>query len=457
MLERPYRQLIEPKSSTPDSRNRELVLNCLLLGTILLATLALLNTIISLVFFDYQFLATRIIAIIAVLVFLISLYGIVRKGFRAVGAVILIGVFFLIAAYLAYYWGTVTPTAVLMFGFSIIMAGVLLSARYSLYVAGASIVALVSLQYLQAGMRIQADLSWMQRPATMGDIIGFCAIYGVLALSSWLFNHQMERSLQRAQRSEAALSQQKALLEVKVEERTRQLEAAQLEKIQHVYRFAELGRTSSALFHDLANHLTSMSLDIEGLKSRGRSDIMQRIKNDVQYIDDVVQRVRFQLRGQTKTEEFNVAKEITQVIKILKYKTGQARTTIKVTKVSRKPIMYVGDVTRFRQLIINLLSNAIEAYPPPTGRPTEQRLVDVKIEQLFDAIVCITVTDWGVGIKPAQKRKVFEPFYSKKPEGTGIGLFIVKQIIEQDMHGTIKLTSSPKRGTVFTVHLPTSS
>jgi two-component system NtrC family sensor kinase len=274
-----------------------------------------------------------------------------------------------------------------------------------------------------------------------------------LALVSWLFNRQMEMALKRAKNSEKALKRQRDSLEIKVEQRTRQLQAAQLDQIQEFYRFAELGHLSTALFHDMANHLASVSIDIKGLSKDPHSDISNRIQNNISYIDEVVRRVRRQIQGQTEIERFNVAEEIEEIIKILAYQSSRQNVAIDLQgPPARQPIMYRGDLTRFRQIIINLLSNATEASSD-TKRPADaQPVVTITAgKQVQDLI--ITVSDQGKGIKDTDQAKVFEPFYSTKDKGMGIGLFIVRQVTEKDFGGTINLTSS-KAGTTFTVTLP---
>ena len=284
----------------------------------------------------------------------------------------------------------------------------------------------------------------------MSDIMGFSVIYAVMALVLWLYNQQMERSLARAQASETALSRQKDLLEETVKERTRQLEVAQLERLQQVYRFAELGRISSALFHDLANHLTAVSLDIEGLGTQQQSTLLNRVQHDINYVDDVVQRVRLQLRGQGSIERFEVAREIKKVAKILSYKMVQSGLRFEL-QAPRQPLYFKGDVVPFRQIISNLISNAIDA----SGVANKHRKPVIRVTVSSDKkSILIVVTDWGVGIKPAQIDKIFEPFYSSKTDGTGIGLFIVKQIVENDLHGSLRVASSPQTGTSFSVSIP---
>lgn len=453
MLQNFYQTFIRPTSQSQDSRNRELVLNFLLLAVFGLALVSLGVTIVSFIVFREHFFAVRTLIILAALAGTYGLYWLSRyRQQQRLVSFILVLFFFIIATFLVYQWGVLIPTGSLMFGLAIIMASILLGARYALYSLLVVLVVMTTVAIGQDHGFLQPSLNWMPSDANAGDLVGFYGVFGIIASISWLFNQQMERSLSRARHSEAALLRQKDLLEVKVEERTRQLETAQLEKVQQVYRFAELGRVSSALFHDLANHLTSMSLDIEGLEPAGRSDILHRIQHDIHYIDDVVQRVRFQLRGQSKIEQFDVLKEVKKVVRLLHYKLVQNQVEIQLVKPTRK-LLYTNDVTRFRQLVMNLIVNAIESYPTPDSKSVSKREVVIKIEQKSDSIYLI-INDWGVGVEPARLKKIFEPFYTDKSEGTGIGLFIVKQIVEKDLGGSIKLTSDLKNGTVFKIRLP---
>jgi signal transduction histidine kinase len=105
----------------------------------------------------------------------------------------------------------------------------------------------------------------------------------------------------------------------------------------------------------------------------------------------------------------------------------------------------VADVDRdkVRQVLLNLVLNAIQASPPEST---------VKIAvQAADARAVLTVEDTGPGL-PAPAHAVFEPFFTTKPGGTGLGLSIVRRIVE-DHGGHIEVESQPAR-TVFSVRLP---
>lgn len=110
-----------------------------------------------------------------------------------------------------------------------------------------------------------------------------------------------------------------------------------------------------------------------------------------------------------------------------------------------------GDPTMLKEVFINLLKNASEAITSdPTGNTSGS--IHLKAFMRFGQLH-ITVTDSGCGITPEQQIRIFDPFVSFKKGGSGIGLPIVKRIIDSHM-GTLDLTSNPGYGTTFSVILP---
>ncbi len=449
-----YQALIAPRSADPNTQNQEIVLNWLLVASLGLTLAAFVSTVADYISLQADYLLDRLFILCGVFVFFGLLLLLSRqRQQRIVPSLILVAIFFIAASLIIFRWDISNPFGVLLFSVAIVIAGILLSARFSLYTALLTILALSVYMWGKTHGIWSPNLSWIRQPSRAADVASFSAIYAVLALTTWLFNRQMETALSRANRSERALKRQKDLLEIKVEQRTRELQAAQLEQVQQFYRLAELGRLSTALFHDLANHVMSVSIDIEGLQKRQQSDMLARIKENIHHIDGVVRRVRRQIGGKNEIERFNVIEEIREVISMLTYFGDRRRVSIELRELpSRKPIPFRGDLTRFRQLVINLLSNAIEAYPAVrSGR--KQRPVIISVSRPPGTLI-IEVADCGEGIRPAMKAKVFEPFYSTKDTGTGIGLFIVKKIVEEDLGGTISVTSDKRTGTTFTVTLP---
>lgn len=452
MLYTLYKTFIEPRQHDEDLRNREIVLNILLAGTVTILLLALVMLCIGYITGD-TYLGIRILMLSAALVFVGGMYRLARLQQYYLTACLLLAIYFVMATGVAMSWGLIMPTGVLLYGLLIVLAGILLGARYTLY-AAAFVLSVIYILYIhQANGSLKPDLSWTQNPIDYGIVIGFSIVIGVISLVTWLFNIRMEHSLNRAHKAELGLKKQKELLEVKVEERTRELQTAQFEKIQQLYRFAELGQLSTALLHELANHLTSLSLDIEGLEAEDRSRVLKRAKRSIHYIDDMVLRVRDQLQGKSDVRPFNIISETEAVLNILKHRANRGGVTVDMqVLVNRRMLNIKGETVRFRQLMANIISNAIDAYDN-MPRPAEGSHKVVLAIAAKQQSITLTVTDWGKGIPLAERNKLFDPFYSTKDAGMGMGLSIARQIAEEHFRGKIYLEGATEH-TTFVITLP---
>lgn len=452
MFQNLYTIFIAPKRHNEDDRNREMVLNVLLSSTLMALILSLPIFLYNYFFLGKGFALGRMLWIVMTLVIVATIYRLSRTGRYRIAAFLLVLIYFLIGCLIVASWGITTPVGLLIFGLVTVLAGILLGPRHSLYAAAAVIALLSAIHAATTKGLLSPDLSWTVAQPEIGDLIAFSLIFCLMAVVSWLFNRQMERSLLRAERAEAALTKQKNLLETTVEERTRELQTTQLEKIQQMYRFAELGQLSTALLHELSNHLTTLTLDIEGLKDQGRSRVLSRAKRSIHYIDDMVVRVRDQLHGKSSSRPFNIVDEVDAVVKMLRHKAQAHDVILKWEPPADKKFWRArGEPIRLRQLIANLISNGIDAYYESRDFE-EKRDVQIELAATNNSII-ITVADWGRGISERDQSKMFEPFFSTKQTGMGMGLYIAKQIAEEHFLGTIKIDSSQKN-TVFVVTLP---
>ena len=423
----------------------------LLAGTLAILGLAEL-VIVSNYIGGLTFLLPRAAALAVVFLFVLSIYWMSRRGWYRLAAWLLVGIYLFLALGVGLVWSISLPSAVLLYGLVVVLAGILLGPRYSLIGFGVVVLMIVGTVQLESAGIITYDLEWQQKGPGPDDMFGLSFMLGMIAAISWLFNYQMDRSLHRAQKAEAALRRQKASLEETVEKRTRELQAAQVEKIQQMYRFAELGQLSTALMHDLANHMTSLTMDIEGLQGQGRSRVLSRAKRSIRYIDDMIIRVRDQLHGKTSSRSFNVVDEMDVVVKMLRHKAQAMDVLLKwQPPEDRKALKIRGEPIRLRQLLANLISNGIDAYYEPRSLE-EKRDVQILVDS-DEHRIRITVSDWGRGIPAGDRAKLFEPFYSTKQTGMGMGLYITKQIVEEHFLGTIQIDDK-KTYTSFVITLP---
>jgi len=108
----------------------------------------------------------------------------------------------------------------------------------------------------------------------------------------------------------------------------------------------------------------------------------------------------------------------------------------------------LADSSRLRQLFHNLIKNAIEAT-----ETTSQPVITVKTSCVEQEVLTLTICDNGPGIPEESQNWIFEPYATDKPKGTGLGLAVVRKVVEEH-HGEINLTSSAEVGTCFIIKLP---
>jgi two-component system sensor kinase FixL len=114
----------------------------------------------------------------------------------------------------------------------------------------------------------------------------------------------------------------------------------------------------------------------------------------------------------------------------------------------------LADRIQIQQVLVNLLHNAFEALDEV---PEEQRDVTVRTSTAQDmSTVTVTITDRATGLTPDQFKRVFEPYYTTKPAGMGMGLSISRTIITNH-EGRLWAESNPEGGTTFLFTLPTEA
>ncbi|MDL2363067.1 MAG: HAMP domain-containing sensor histidine kinase [Patescibacteria group bacterium] len=256
----------------------------------------------------------------------------------------------------------------------------------------------------------------------------------------------------------AALAAERDQLELRVIERTKQLEETQLRRTLELHRFAEFGRLNAQLLHEVSNPLTVASLYLEQADHRSSSAIRQARRSLVQ-LERYVESARKQLQLESEPKHFAVRHEIRQLFRVLKPMAQKAQVHLKF-EMTEETILY-GDPVHFNHIIANLVSNAVDAYQDiPLTAQNRNIFVYLKRSSRY---LHIEVQDFGTGICPEALPQIFEPFFTTKSadaRGLGIGLAIVKQTVKNEFNGTICANSMPGSGTKFTVFLqlePTTS
>jgi two-component system C4-dicarboxylate transport sensor histidine kinase DctB len=280
--------------------------------------------------------------------------------------------------------------------------------------------------------------------------------FSLITGMSWLSNREMERSLQRARASEKALIQERNHLEMKVEERTKELKELQSEKIAQLYRFAEFGKLSSGMFHDLMNMLNVVVINATRLEDSPShlpefKKYLHKTVTASKSIGRHIDIVRKQIAGDNSPSVFSMEKEINDAIDMLHFHAQE--TNVDFSFKIKDTVVISGNAIKFYHIILNILSNAVDACE----NNAKQGLVSIVLE--LDSIgehAVVTIGDNGCGISPAVLDTIFIQFFTTKSYGKGMGLGLsqTKEIIEREFIGTIAVSSIEHEGTVFTIRIP---
>jgi signal transduction histidine kinase len=213
-------------------------------------------------------------------------------------------------------------------------------------------------------------------------------------------------------------------------------------------RLAVLGQLTATVSHEIRNPLGTIrtSIFLIGQATRGKALGIEaglaRIHRSVDRCDRIItdlldySRVR-PLRPQDTDVDAWLAALLDE---------QEDRPQVELIRQLSAGVSVPLDRERFRRCIVNLLTNACQAMEPGGGQLTVATGCQ-------DGRVLVHVCDTGCGIPPDQLEKVFEPLYSTKSFGVGLGLTIVRQVVQQHQGG-MTVASEPGRGTTFTVWLP---
>jgi signal transduction histidine kinase len=205
---------------------------------------------------------------------------------------------------------------------------------------------------------------------------------------------------------------------------------------------AAMGELAAVLAHQVRSPLTAMRLDLQRVESRLQSADRELVGRAIEQLDRLERSVGGALRMAKSAagtfEAVDLLAPLGRAVKGIEHDVKSRGVELAVTQPLQGGIAVRGDAGTLEQLFSNVLHNAAEATSAG-GRVSVGAFRD-------NGRATVVVEDTGAGMSAATLARVFEPFYSTKPEGTGIGLAVAQRIV-QAHGGSLEITSEQGRGT----------
>jgi signal transduction histidine kinase len=235
-------------------------------------------------------------------------------------------------------------------------------------------------------------------------------------------------------------------------------------------RLAEIGSMTSGLAHEIKNPLSTLGLNAQ-LLAEGIADLdadatdkarlarrVDALSREADRLRDILEdflRFAGELRLSPEPADLNdIARDLGDFFAA----QAQHHSIRLREEVSPQPLPVHVDVNQLKQALLNLMLNALEALrdAPPGDRPRAPEII-LRTRRLDDADegprCAVHVIDTGPGISADRQAKVFEPYFTTKSGGSGLGLPTTRRIVEAS-GGSITITSEPDAGTDFRIDLP---
>lgn len=435
-----------------DVRRRGSILKILLYGSITLSSIAFLVVVITLYAHPNLSAPISLYGTLGALLFFVLLLRLCQVGHVHVASYLFCFVYFMLASFMQVIWGILIPQGLLLLALAILTSSVLIGTRAALFFTLLSTSMLFMITHIGISGIVVPYVAWGSQIGRFSDAIVFSFTFFVLLITSWLSNREIDRSFRRAKAAEDHLRMQRDNLEVAVEQRTRELKERQRIEVLQLYEFAYFGRVTSSLLHDLANPVSTIAIALKRLETTESSKFIKRAISNTARIERFIENARNQLRHRQLITQFSPIDEINQACDSLSINLSQHDISLKLDLPETASLN--GDPIKFFRLVSNLLSNAIDAH---TERK-EGSWIKISLQEEKDCFI-LSIADNGSGINEKDLSRIFEPFFTTKPilQGTGIGLSICKEIVEQDFRGSISVASNVKKGTTFSVSLYNSA
>jgi signal transduction histidine kinase len=217
----------------------------------------------------------------------------------------------------------------------------------------------------------------------------------------------------------------------------------------------QLSRLAAGLAHEIRNPLHALRLNLHSYKRAQFdqtllapaeiADMLEQSNREINRIESLMTELSsFATSEQARHESFDLSAEVEGIVEFLRHEMERQSIEIEVRR-AQESLTVSMDPGRLRQILLNLIQNSIDAMPDGG-----KIMIDISARRNRAYLV---VSDAGPGIPEADRDRVFEPFFTHKSDGTGLGLALVRRFVNE-ADGTIRCQTSESGGASFSMAFP---
>ncbi|WP_298694120.1 ATP-binding protein [uncultured Sulfuricurvum sp.] len=244
----------------------------------------------------------------------------------------------------------------------------------------------------------------------------------------------------------------KRQVETEVAKRTEQYEV-----MCHQSRLAAMGEMIDSIAHQWRQPLNTLGIIVQGmrhitskqgLKQEFLKEIETEMMDKLSYMSQTIDDFSTFFRPSKQKEEFNVLSAIDDAVRLIYLQLKSSAIEIQIYFENKMDISVFGLPNEFRQVILNIVHNAMTAIMRSNR---QDGAIHIRLKKDHRNII-VSIEDNGGGIDESNMERIFDPYFSTRENGSGIGLYMSKIIIEHHMKGRLTVTNQ-KHGAEFTILL----